>query len=248
MTNFIQPHIRIGADSGAEYAILPGDPGRVATVARFLERPRELMVNREYRTVSGWYKGVKVLVTSTGIGGPSLGIAVEELKNIGVTTMIRIGSCGALRQGLRLGDLVIAAGAVRDDGTSAAFVESSYPAIPDYRLLHRLNQVSAELHVPRHCGIVRSHDSFYTEREDDICRYWGSRGVLAADMETAALFVIGGINGLRVASILNVVVEAGGDVEKGINEYVNADEACKQGEEREIEVALETIASIDKLK
>jgi uridine phosphorylase len=240
----VQPHIRIGTADSAKYAILPGDPQRVDVVARFLEQPKELMYNREFRTVSGLYKGVKVLVTSTGIGGPSMGIAVEELRNIGVETMIRIGSCGALQRGLLPGDLVIASGAVRDDGTSTTYVEKSYPAIPDHRLLMYLYQTAKRLNIRHQCGRVRSHDSFYTDREEQIDRYWSDKGILAADMETAALFVIGGIKGLKVASVLNVVVEADGDLETGINEYVDASAACKQGEEREILVALETILSV----
>jgi uridine phosphorylase len=243
VTTNIQPHIRFGSEIEAEYALLPGDPQRVSRVAHFLDSPQPVADNREYKTVLGFYKGVKVLVTSTGIGGASTGIAVEELKNAGVKAMIRIGSCGALQKHLRLGDLVIAAGAVRNDGTSDAYIERGYPAIPDTDLLVQLLDTVKRLGYPFHVGRVRSHDSFYTDAEQELDRYWAQKGVLAADMETSALFVIGGLRQIKVASILNVVVEAEGDLERGINDYVDQASACAEGEEKEIVTALETIVA-----
>lgn len=236
----VQPHIRIG-EIEAKYALLPGDPGRVERVARYLDDPREVAYNREYRSVLGRYKGIPVLVISTGIGGPSVGIAVEELSRIGVTTMIRIGSCGALQAGMRLGDLVIANGAVRNDGTSDTYIERGYPAVPNTDLLMRLLETVKGMGFPYVCGLVRSHDSFYTDLEEEIDRFWRAKGIVASDMETAALFVVGGLRKLRVASILNVVVEAEGELERGINQYVEEGNMSVVGEEREIRLALETI-------
>jgi uridine phosphorylase len=237
----LQPHIRVGNEHNAAYALLPGDPARVDEVAKFLEIPQVLAYNREYKTVKGIYKGVNVLVTSTGIGGVSAGIAVEELKNIGIKTMIRIGSCGALQSQIRLGDLVIAAGAVRNDGASYSYINKAYPAIPDTELLFHVIRAAKTLGAKHHTGIVRCHDSFYTDKEQDIDKYWSEKGVLASDMETAALFVIGGLRGIKTASILNVVVEHEGDLEEGINDYVDN----KRGEEKEILTALEAIVSYD---
>jgi uridine phosphorylase len=212
-------------------------------VARYLESPQPVADNREFKTISGFYKGVKVLVTSTGIGGASLGIAVEELKNAGIKAMIRIGSCGALQKHLRLGDLVIAAGAVRNDGTADAYIERGYPAIPDSELLMQLLATVKRLGYRFHCGRVRSHDSFYTDAEQELDSFWAKKGILAADMETSALFVIGGLREIKVASILNVVVEAEGDLEGGINDYVDQAGASAAGEEKEIVTALETIVA-----
>jgi uridine phosphorylase len=243
MVNTLQPHIRLGNEDGAEYALLPGDPGRVSAVAKFLENPEELAYNREYKTVRGYYKGIPVLVTSTGIGGASAGIAIEELKNIGVKAMIRIGSCGALQPNLRIGDLVIASGAVRNDGASDAYIDKSYPAIPDTELLLHILTAAKGKGINFRTGIVRCHDSFYTDREQEIDNYWSDKGVLASDMETAALFVIGGLRGIKTASILNVVVEKEGDLEEGINDYVDSTSASKRGEETEILAALEAIHS-----
>lgn len=241
MEYVIQPHIRLSDEVDVRYALLPGDPGRVDAVAKFLDQPEEMAHNREFRTIKGSYKGLPVLVTSTGIGGASTGIAVEELARIGVKAMIRIGSCGAVQPGIRLGDLVIASGAVRDEGASHAYIESPYPAVPDTVLLTHVIEAASQSGFPSHTGIVRSHDSFYTDQEEQIDSYWSGKGVLASDMETAALFVIGGLRGIKTASILNVVVEKEGDLEGGINEYVEEEGASKLGEEREIRAALEAI-------
>lgn len=235
----LQPHIRLSREDSAKYALLPGDPGRIDSIKEFLSDVSELAYNRELRSISGYYKGTKVLAVSTGMGGASTGIAVEELRNIGVEFMIRIGSCGALDSKMRLGDLLIVNGAVRDEGTSKAYIESIYPAIPDTDLLINVIQAAQEHKVPFHVGKARSHDSFYTDREEEIDRYWSDKGVMGADMETAALFVIGSLREVRTASILNTVVEYEGDLTKEINHYVDGETSVKQGERNEILIALE---------
>lgn len=241
MISTLQPHIRLGVENGASYALLPGDPQRVDKVKKWLTDVEDLAFNREYKTISGFYKNVKILVTSTGIGGPSLAIALEELKNIGVNTMIRIGSCGALNAGIKLGELIIPSGAVRDEGTSEAYIEKHYPAIPDTDLLNCLLNSAKKFNFPFVNGIIRSHDSFYTDREEEKKEYWSKRGIIASDMETSVLFVVGKIKALNVASILNVVVEAGGDTSDGINNYVDGQKESELGEDREIKTALEAI-------
>jgi len=130
-----QAHICLDETLGVRYAILPGDPARLDRVAAQLESVRELAYNREFRSLTGTYKGVPVLAVSTGIGGSSAGICVEELHNIGVEAAIRIGSCGALQTGIALGDLILGCGAIRDDGASKAYVYPEYPAVADYQLL-----------------------------------------------------------------------------------------------------------------
>lgn len=241
----IQPHIRCGEEDGAKYAILPGDPGRVERAKQYLEDVREIVFNREYKSITGYYKGTKILVMSTGMGGVSVGIAVEELKKIGVEIMIRIGSCGALQKYIHLGELIIANGAVRDEGTSKAYIESIYPAVPDTELLCGVMEAARACGVRYHVGKVRSHDTFYTERENEISRYWSEKGILGADMETAALFVIGDLRGVKTASILNTVNEYDMDVAENINRYVNGEEMTAQGEKNEILTAFETCVSME---
>ena len=241
----LQPHIRLSNNQSADYALLPGDPGRVERIAAFLSNVEELAHNREFRSVRGTYKGVTVLAVSTGIGGPSTGIAVEELNKIGVKTMIRIGSCGALQRGIKVGELIIAQGAVRDEGTSKTYIDPCYPAVSDHNVKFAILKCARELDYTYYCGIIRSHDSFYTDRENEIDNYWSQRGVLAADMETAALFVVGGLRGVKTGSILNVVTELEAPLEESINQYVSGEKMAALGEEREIKLGLETFVMLE---
>jgi uridine phosphorylase len=242
----VQAHIRLTGEDRAKYALLPGDPGRIDHIKTFLSDVKELAYNREMRSISGVYKGIKVLAVSTGMGGASTGITVEELHNIGVEYMIRIGSCGALDPGMRLGDLLIVNGAVRDEGTSKAYVESTYPAIPDTQLLMNVIQAAKECRVPYYVGKARSHDSFYIDGEEEINKYWSKRGIMGSDMETAALFTIGSLRGVKTASILNTVVEFEGNLTQEINGFVDGDASMKQGERNEILAALEAFVLCEK--
>jgi uridine phosphorylase len=246
MSETKQPHIRCSRSDAAKFAILPGDPERVERVKQFLDNPVDIACNREFKSCSGTYQGVKVMVVSTGIGGASTGIAVEELRNIGVETLIRIGSCGAMQGHLKLGHTVIASGAVRDDGASRAYIDPSFPAIPDPTVLAMLLESAREQGFPHHCGMIRSHDSFYTDQEEAIDSYWGQRGVLGADMESASLFVIGSLRRLRTGSVLNVVVEQKGDLATGINEYVDGESLTALGEQNEIRTVLGAIVKLDR--
>lgn len=240
-----QPHIHLTEKEGAGYALLPGDPERVSRVKAFLDEPVELAYNREYRSLKGSYKGVDVLVVSTGIGGPSAGIAIEELKQIGVHTLIRIGSSGALQSHVEVGDLILCEGAVRDEGTSKAYISSNYPAVSNHTVLSHLITQAEAFSFPHHVGLVRSHDSFYTDEEEAIDAYWSKQGLLGSDMETAALFTLARLRGLRAASILNVVVPYSGNLQAGINQLQSGESLTKTGEQNEIKLALETIASLN---
>ena len=159
----IMPHLKLSDELNIKYAILPGDPARVDRIAEQLEQVESLAYNREYKSIQGLYKGVPVLAVSTGIGGPSTGIAVEELSRIGVTHAIRIGSCGALQKNIHLGDLILVQGAVRDEGTSKTYIDSIYPAVPDYELLNACVKVAEKEAIPHHVGLGRSYDIFYTD-------------------------------------------------------------------------------------
>lgn len=242
----MQPHIRCSEEDGAKYAILPGDPARVDRIREYLEDVREIAFNREHKSISGTYKGVRVMAVSTGMGGASTGIAVEELHNIGVEAMIRIGSCGALQKDIHIGELLLIHGAVRDDGASRSYVEGVYPAVPDTGLLMCMLEAARDMKLAFHVGKCRSHDSFYTDREDEIDAYWHKMGILGADMETAALFTIGGLRGVRTGSILNTVSLYGGDLGEEINGYVEGGQGADQGEKNEILLALETIVRMDR--
>ena len=240
----LQPHIRLDHNHGARCALLPGDPARLDRIKAFLTDVRELAYNREYRSLVGSYNGEAVLAVSTGIGGASAGIAVEELHNLGVQNMIRIGSCGALQPQVKIGDLILVNGAVRDDGASKTYIDPIFPAVPDSELLFACVRAAKARAYRFHTGIARSHDSFYTDRETEIDSYWSKRGVLGADMETAALYTIGHLRGVRTMSILNNVVAFEEDTLDAIGSYVDGESAAMQGEAHEILTALDAFAEI----
>ena len=237
----LQPHIQLPDDLNIRCALLPGDPARLDAIARQLQNVEELAYNREFRSLRGTYRGLPVLAVSTGIGGSSAGIAIEELRNIGVTAMVRIGSCGALQKGIALGDLIFACGAIRDDGASKAYADVRYPAVPDTALLGHCIAAARDRGWPHHVGVVHSHESFYIDTNDEESAHWSHLGALGADMETAALFTIGRIRGVRTASILNNVVLYGEDTAESIGGYVDGADPAARGEEREIAVALEAL-------
>ncbi|MFR1907137.1 MAG: nucleoside phosphorylase [Clostridium neonatale] len=243
--NLLQPHIRCGIKDSAKYALLPGDPKGIDRIKEFLTDTKEISYNREHRSISGYYKGIKIIAVSTGMGGASTGIVVEELYNIGVEVMIRIGSCGALDSNINLGDIILVNGAVRDEGASKAYIESIYPAIPDFDVLLSTCEAAKEKKYRYFIGKARSHDSFYTDEEETIDEYWSSKGILGADMETAALFTIGALRGVKTASILNNVSEYKKDLKDEVNNYVEGENLAIDGEKREIIVALEAIVKLN---
>ena len=238
-----QPHLLCDEQDVVQRVLLPGDPARVLRVAEFLDGVREIAFNREFRTVTGLYKGTPVTVTSTGIGGASAVIAVEELAACGAEAFIRIGSAGACRSGIALGDLIISTGSVREDGASRMYAPKEFPAVPDFRLVSILVAACEKAGYTCHTGITRSHDSFYIDHEAELMRKWNSLGVIASDMETSALFTLASIRGLAAASILNNVVLYEGDVKEGIGDYVDEADAAAEGEKKEIIAALEALAA-----
>lgn len=239
------PHIQLPANLGIRYVVLPGDPARAQRAASYLTDAKLLAWNREYKSYSGFWNGVPVLVMSTGMGGPSMAIAVEELRKIGVTAAIRIGSCGALQPEAGVGDLVMVEAAVRDEGTSLGYAPLSYPAVADHRLLTACEESASEAGYRFHTGIARSHDCLYRDDNPAIYADWAKKGVMASDMETAALFVVGRIRGMKAASILNVVAACKGNVAENIGRYVDGETLTAQGEEHEILTAFAALAKLD---
>ena len=236
-----QPHIALDESLQAPCALMPGDPRRVDVIAQYLDDVRELAFNREYRSIIGTYKGMKVIGISTGMGGPSVAIGVEELKNIGVHTMMRVGSAGALQAGIDLGDLILCEGAVRDEGTSKAYVDAIYPAIADFRLLNHCLDAAKDFAYTCHSGIILSHESFYYDDDAKDSLKWSKKGVLASDFETAALYTVARLRGVHAASILNNVVLWGENTSDSIGSYQEGAKKTALGEKAEILTALEAM-------
>lgn len=242
----VQPHIQLDESLNIRYAILPGDPARVGRIAQQLQDTQELGFNREYRALRGTYQNVPVLAMSTGMGGASMAIAVEELHNIGVTHIIRIGSCGALQEGIGLGDLILVNGAVRDDGASRIYAPDTYPGVADPLLLTACARSARDKGFAYHVGLCRSHDSFYIDNNNDVSDFWSGKGILGSDMETAALFTVARLRGVKAASILNNVVIWGEDTGSSIGSYADGASLTAQGEKNEITVALEAFVRTEK--
>jgi len=244
-----QPHILCSENDVNPYVLLPGDPMRVQRVAGFLDQCEEIAFNREYRSVKGFYKGVPVTVVSTGIGGPSMVIALEELISCGGEYFIRIGSAGASQSDIAIGDLIIATGTVREDGASAMYVEKNYPAVADFSLLTALVESCRNLQYKFHLGITRSHDSFYIDDEAERMEKARKNKLLGSDMETASLYTLASLRGVKAASILNNVVLYEGELKDGISTYVDeSEDSASEGEKREITAALEAFVRIEKEK
>ncbi|EID0058885.1 nucleoside phosphorylase [Vibrio vulnificus] len=237
-----QPHLCVDETQVAERVIVCGEPDRANRIAALLENAELIAENREYRLFNGEFQGKAITVCSTGIGAPSMIIAVEELKQCGAKYVIRVGSAGAMQPNIALGELIVAEGAVRDEGGSKAYIDVAYPAYASFSLLKGLDGYLQMQTVPYHMGVVRSHDSFYTDDEETLCQYWNKKGILGADMETSALFTVGRLRGLHVASVLNNVVRYQQDVKEGVSQYVNDDDAMMAGEKRASLAALTALS------
>jgi uridine phosphorylase len=208
-------HIRCDVGDVGEYVLLPGDPGRVPVIAEHLDDARRVASSREYTTYTGTLDGTRVTVTSTGIGGPSTAIAIEELVQLGTRTFIRIGTCGAMHPDAHVGDLIVASGAVRDEGTTRQYAPLEHPAVASPDVVQALRSAAVTRGLRHHVGVVHTTDSFYAQHEPErmpiaaelTARHatFRSLGVLCSEMETATVFVVGGaVLGRRVGSVLAV--------------------------------------------
>ena len=210
-----QFHIQCTQGEVGSYCILPGDPGRCRAIAGYFDDPVHIRTNREYVTYTGTLFGEKVSVVSTGIGGPSAAIAMEELANLGAHTFIRVGTCGGIDLSVRSGDVVVATGAVRMEGTSREYAPIEWPAVPDFAVTTALAEACGELGCSWHAGVVQSKDSFYGQHSpsrmpvglelEQKWEAWKRLGVLASEMESAALFAVAAARRVRCGSVFHVV-------------------------------------------
>lgn len=208
-------HIQVGKGDVGEYVILPGDPKRCEKIAKHFDNAQLVADSREYVTYTGYLDGVKVSVTSTGIGGPSAAIAMEELVKCGAKTFIRVGTCGGMQEEVKGGDLVIASGAIRMEGTSREYAPMEFPAVADVTIVNALMNAAKQIDVPHHVGVVQCKDAFYGQHQPetkpvsyDLMNKWEAwlrLGCLASEMESAALFIVGSYLRVRVGSIFLVV-------------------------------------------
>ena len=210
-----QFHIACAQGDIGRYCILPGDPGRVPAIAALFDDAKQIAYNREFNVWAGTLLGEKVTACSTGIGGPSAAIAMEELHNIGADTFIRVGTCGGIDLDVRSGDVVVATGAIRYEHTSREYAPIEFPAVADFQVTNALVEATKKLGFPLHTGIVQCKDSFYGQHDPaaspvyyELQQKWESwkrLGVKASEMESAALFVVAAALGCRCGSCFHVV-------------------------------------------
>jgi len=211
----LQFHIKCKPGDVGKYCIVPGDPGRCASIAQYFDGAIHVQTNREYVTYTGTLLGEKVSVVSTGIGGPSAAIAMEELANLGVHTFIRVGTCGGIDLKVQSDDVVVATGAVRMEGTSREYAPIEWPAVSDFEVANALVQACKNLGKRWHAGVVQCKDSFYGQHSpgrmpvsydlEQKWQAWKRLGVLASEMESAALFTVAAARKVRCGSCFHVI-------------------------------------------
>ena len=210
-----QFHIGVSDNEIGKYVIMPGDPKRCEKIAQFLDNAEKIADLREYTTYTGYLDDVKVSVTSTGIGGPSAAIALQELVDAGADTFIRVGTCGGMNLDVKGGDLIIATGAVRNEGTSKEYAPIEFPAVPNHEIVNALVNSAKEANCNHHTGVVQCKDSFYGQHSPEKMpvRYelegkwnaWLDLGCLGSEMESAALFTVASYLNVRCGTILLAV-------------------------------------------
>ena len=210
-----QFHIQCTPEDVGRYCILPGDPGRVPSIAALFDGAKQVACNREYNVWTGTLLGERVTACSTGIGGPSAAIAMEELHKCGADTFLRTGTCGGIDLSVKSGDIVVATGAIRYEHTSREYAPIEFPAVPDLEIANRMVDAARKLGLRVHTGVVQCKDSFYGQHSPDASpvsyelkakwEAWKRLGVKASEMESAALFVAASALGCRCGSCFHVI-------------------------------------------
>ena len=244
-----QFHIPLSKGEVGKYCILPGDPGRCEKIAAFLEKPYQKIQNREYNVWNGTLCGETVTVCSTGIGGPSTAIAVEELVACGAEVLIRVGTCGGISLDVNSGDVVIASGAVRQDGTSHEYAPPEFPAVPTPEVMVALMQAAGALGYASHTGVVQSKDSFYGQHSParmpiaaallEKWEAWKRLGVLASEMEASTLFTVGAALGVKTGAVFHCIWN-----QERANAGLDTAADEKHDTEKAIRVAVEAIRAM----
>jgi len=254
----MQPHIKCKRGDISKYVIIPGDPARVKLIASFWDKAKEVANNREFLTYTGFYKGIKISATSTGIGCPSTAIAIEELANIGAEVFIRVGTCGALKKEIESGDLIIPYAAIRAEGTSKEYIPSEFPSVATPEIFNKLVEAAKKEKLRFFTGINRTHDAFYEHINNFI--KWGDiyldermknwkYPLVSSEMECSIAFLLPMLRGLKSGCVLAVnTPEPLDEVVKDPAMIYKLDSSShtKSGIENAIKVALEAIVMIEK--
>jgi uridine phosphorylase len=238
-----QPHVLCEPGDVTDLALVPGDPGRVDRIAAICDDHELVAENREYRVVNATYDGRELTLCSTGIGCPSAAIAVEELANVGVETFLRVGTTGALQRGIEIGDMVVATGAAKDEGTTGRYESDTYPAVPDYEVVSALVDAAEANDEAVHVGPIASDDAFYAET-DEYVTDWEDAGLLAVEMEAAAIFTLARRKGLRAGAICTVDGNLVEGTQKGETDDEELPEKARDNVERAIRISLDAATTL----
>lgn len=205
-------HLNISKSQAGKYVFLPGSVERAEKISKYFDNPVKAAHHREFLTYTGTLLGVPVTVTSTGIGGPSAAIAVEELFECGAHTMMRIGSCASASPKVKIGDVVIPNGAVRMEGTGLHYLPVEFPAVPDFSMVKELEAAAKKLKIPYNVGVTITKDSYYTEAAPEtkpvyyeLKSKWDAYekgGATNTSMECATLFLTAASLGIRMSSVM----------------------------------------------
>ncbi len=238
-----QPHLLVGDGDVHEVALIPGDPGRVDRIAGRCDSHHLVAENREYRVVNATYGGTDLTICSTGIGCPSAAIAIEELERVGVETVIRVGTTGAVQSGIEIGDLIVATGAAKEEGTTKRHESVTYPAVPDYGVLSALVDAAEERGEAVHVGPIASDDVFYTETDEHLAD-WERAGLLSVEMEAAAVFSLARRRGMAAGAICTVDGNLVDGTQKSGTEGEELPEKAKDNVQRAIDVSLDAVTAL----
>jgi len=238
-----QPHVLCEPGDVTDLALVPGDPGRVDRIAAICDDHELVAENREYRVVNATYDGRELTLCSTGIGCPSAAIAVEELANVGVETFLRVGTTGGLQRGIEIGDMVVATGAAKDEGTTGRYESDTYPAVPDYEVVSALVDAAEANDEAVHVGPIASDDAFYAET-DEYVTDWEDAGLLAVEMEAAAIFTLARRKGLRAGAICTVDGNLVEGTQKGETDDEELPEKARDNVERAIRISLDAATTL----
>ena len=245
-----QPHLLVEDDALADVALVPGDPGRVDRIACHCADATTVARNREYKVVNATYEGHDLTVCSTGIGAPSAAIAAEELQAVGVETLLRVGTTGALQRGVEIGDMVVATGAAKDEGTTRRYESETVPAVPDYGVLSALVDAARD-HEERaaggsggvHVGPVVTDDAFYAETDEYVAE-WEDAGLLAVEMEAAALFTLARRKNMAAGAVCTVDGNLVEGTQKSETDDEELPEKAKDNVDRAIRIALDAVTRL----
>jgi uridine phosphorylase len=239
-----QPHLLVEPGDVHDIALVPGDPGRVHRIAEHCEDVTEVASNREYTLINATFHGTPLTICSTGIGGPSAAIAFEELAATGVETLLRVGTTGALQRDIEIGDMIVATGAAKEEGTTKRYESATYPAVADTRAVQSLLDAAEARDEAVHSGPIVTDDAFYNETEAYV-EDWSEAGLLCVEMEAATLFTLARRRGLTAGAICTVDGNLVRGTQKGSGEEeTELPPKAKNNVERAIGIALEAAVAL----